>query len=459
MSRSTHVIVQHQGKTGVNLRMDLRGPAVAETLYDGKHFSQRPQVAVAYDIFSSSPMELIAALGGLCDVVWVVDGSKSSLGAMHRLLPRLGQVVDTAGRSPEQVADTLRDAGIDGVIAFTDTQLSVAASIGHALGLAGNPLEVVDRLNDKVLQRTALSLAGIAVPSFRRICGDVDLTTAISQTEGLTFPLVIKPCRGESSRDVVAIENQAALRALLESSRRCDGTAGEDLIAEEYLRDCDRTGREMFGGYVSVEMIVQDGRPVPLAITGRFPLAEPFRETGSFMPHALDLDESAAVLALAADASRALGVRSGALHTEIKLTPHGPRIIEVNGRIGGGGIDALYARTHGQTLTRLATRVAMGEQVDLVAETARQQSGPFYYEFFLQPPRSARRLTSIAEPERLAEATGVERVALNCSLGDELDWRRGSQGFLVQVGGTASDRAALSSVPATILESVDVTYE
>lgn len=459
MSPSTYPIVLDDGKGEVNFRMDLRGPAVAETFYDETNFSQRPQVAVAYDISSSSPMELIAALGGVCDVVWVVDGSESSLGAMDRLLPRLGQVVDTAGRSPEQVADTLRDAGIDGVIAFTDSQLATAASIGHALGLAGNPLDVVDRLNDKVLQRTALSLAGIAVPTFRRICGDVDLTTAMSQAEGLTYPLVVKPCRGDSSRDVVSVEDEQALRALLGSSRRCDGTAGEDLIAEEYLRDLDQTGHEMFGGYVSVETIVQCGRPVPLAITGRFPLAEPFRETGSFMPHALDADESAEVLALAADASMALGVLSGALHTEIKLTPHGPRIIEVNGRIGGGGIDALYARTHGQSLTRLAARVAMGEHVDLVAEPARQWSGPFHYEYFVQPPTSARRLTSIAEPERLGDATGVERVALNCSLGDELDWRRGSQGYLVQVGGTATDQDALASVPATILESTDITYE
>ena len=41
------------------------------------------------------------------------------------------------------------------------------------------------------------------------------------------------------------------------------------------------------------------------------------------------------MLDIASMAIKALGVRVGFLHTEIKLTPDGPRIIEVNGRLGG----------------------------------------------------------------------------------------------------------------------------
>ena len=89
----------------------------------------------------------------------------------------------------------------------------------------------------------------------------------------------------------------------------------------------------------------------------RFPLAEPFRETGDFMPHPLETEEAETVVAVAIAAAEALGVRSGALHTEIKLTPDGPRIIEVNGRIGGGAIDALYARRFGTSLTELAESI------------------------------------------------------------------------------------------------------
>ena len=40
------------------------------------------------------------------------------------------------------------------------------------------------------------------------------------------------------------------------------------------------------------------------------------------------------VLGMVADAIEALGIRTAVVHTEVKLTPEGPRLIEVNGRLG-----------------------------------------------------------------------------------------------------------------------------
>ena len=45
-------------------------------------------------------MEIVAALGELRDFVWIIDGS-GPLGAMARLLPRLGTVVDIDGLAPD----------------------------------------------------------------------------------------------------------------------------------------------------------------------------------------------------------------------------------------------------------------------------------------------------------------------------------------------------------------------
>ena len=73
-----------------------------------------------------------------------------------------------------------------------------------------------------------------------------------------------------------------------------------------------------------------------LALTGRFPLAENFRETGFFIPAALDEAEQDEVLRAGHGGHRGARGHVGCLHTEIKFTPDGPRIIEVNGRVGGG---------------------------------------------------------------------------------------------------------------------------
>ncbi len=235
--------------------------------------------------------------------------------------------------------------------------------------------------------------------------------------------------------------------------------AGEDFIAEEYLGDRIPRDRQEIADYVSVESIVQEGRPVPLAITGKFPLVEPFRESGNFMPHTLGADEASEVLALSTDAALALGVWCGALHTEIKFTADGPRVIEVNGRIGGGGIDSIYTRTHGHSLTELAAEAALGRSVDLVPEAPRQESGPFSYEFFVQPPMGAHRLRSIAGSERLLGVAGASTVVLNKSPGDALDWQQGSQGYVVEVGGLVQDRSSLVSVPQAVLERLEMTFE
>ncbi len=416
-------------------------------------------MAIAYDITSSSPIDLAAKINGMCEIVWVVDASDASLGPMSRLLPRLGTVVDTGGRPPADLSELLANEPLDGVIAFTDRQLSIASAIGRSLDLPHNPAEVVDRLNDKVVQRTALASAGIAVPGFRRLGGGMDSPTLTDLVRDLSFPLVLKPVRGDSSRETWDIKDLPTLIRLFEVKFSSGQFAGEDFIAEEYLGD--RTPRDLqeIGDYVSVESIVQDGRPVPLAITGKFPLVEPFRESGNFMPHTLGADEASEVLTLSTDAALALGVWCGALHTEIKFTADGPRVIEVNGRIGGGGIDSIYMRTHGHSLTELAAEAALGRTVDLVPEVAAQESGPFSYEFFVQPPMAARRLRSIAGSERLVGVAGASTVVLNRSPGDALDWQQGSQGYVVQVGGVATDRASLASVPDAVLELLEMRFD
>ncbi len=92
------------------------------------------------------------------------------------------------------------------------------------------------------------------------------------------------------------------------------------MLLEEYLPD----GPPLPGGfeadYVSVETVAAAGRFTHLAITGRFPVAPPFRETGFFIPATLPGIRRAEVLELATDTLAALGLDTGAAHTEVKLT-------------------------------------------------------------------------------------------------------------------------------------------
>jgi glutathione synthase/RimK-type ligase-like ATP-grasp enzyme len=418
---------------------------------------RRPRLVIPYDITSSSPMAVAALLTHVCDIVWVVDSSDPSLGAMARLLARLGVVIDTNGLTWPTVVDDLRHHGVDGVVAFTDSQVLRAALIAETLGLAHNPPAIVERLVDKHVQRAVLAHAGVAVPRFRMIPDLTDGPGAAELVSDLRFPVVLKPLRGDSSRNVITVADHADLTAVLVSTGR--GAPTPPFVVEEFIPDHAVPERDGLGGYVSVECIVDRGVPVPVAVTGKFPLVEPFREAGNFMPHPLQADEAADVIELAVIAAHALGVQTGALHIEIKLTSAGPRLIEVNGRIGGGAIDALFARRFGFSLTELAARIALGQDVELTAEMPTLWSGPFLYEFFVQPPVSAVRFVGLTGGDAVIGTAGAETMALNRSPGDGLDWTAGSQGYVMQVSGVAGDRAELAVVPDAVATAAGIRYE
>lgn len=412
------------------------------------HESDLPRLGIAYDVTSSAPMELAALLSGVCRPVWIVDRADPALGPLGRVLGRLGDVVDTSGSGPESVADAVRSAGVEGVVAFTDSQLAAASALAEALSLPGNDAACVARLTDKWSQRSALAHAGLPTPRFVLLppgAGRAEVDLALAD---IGFPAVLKPVRGDSSSDVVTVHGPADVAADVAVAR----------IVEEYLADRDDLLGAGLGSYVSAEVVVVDGSPTVSVLTGKFPLAPPFRERGNFLPHPLHADDAAAVMEVAVNASRALGVASGALHVEVKMTPDGPRVIEVNGRIGGGAIDLLHRAHTGRSLTEIAALVALGRAPAVTAEVPAEHAGPFRYQFFLQPPVEATSLVGMAVGDAVIGVAGADDVAPNRSAGDALDWRRGSQGYVVRVGGTAADRTALSAVPEALTAAVSPTY-
>ena len=176
----------------------------------------------------------------------------------------------------------------------------------------------------------------------------------------------------------------------------------EEYVLEEYLADAGIVGDDAFGDYVSIESAVAAGVAHHLAVTGKFALDPPYRETGNFMPSGLGPADEAAVVALADDAIRALGVQYGALHTEIKLTPDGPRIIELNARVGGGGIENIFGMAYGHSLQRIFAMTVLGIELPVIE----RQSDRTAYQLFVQCPLAAHRLVGIGGTDEVAALPG-----------------------------------------------------
>ncbi len=65
---------------------------------------------------------------------------------------------------------------------------------------------------------------------------------------------------------------------------RHSGPSRPEMVLEGYLADDPARADDPYAAYVSVESVVAGGVISHLALTGRFPLAENFRETGFFIP-------------------------------------------------------------------------------------------------------------------------------------------------------------------------------
>jgi biotin carboxylase len=278
----------------------------------------------------------------------------------------------------------------------------------------------------------------LPVPAFAAL-RQGDLETSVP------YPAVLKPRAGAGGRDTFKIENPDQLAQAL---AKCD--PDEEFILEEWLPDRAPPGPS--ADLVSVESIVRDGTIEHIAVTGRFPFAPPFRETGLFLPSDLGSAESAAVTALARAAIEAMQVRQGFLHTEVKLTPDGPRIVEVNGRLGGG-ISGMIARIGGPSLLVWAVRLALGQDMGPVPILTDSKIA-FYY-FIVSPP-SAVQVATIKGLEDLGTLPGIDEVRLNRQPGDAVDSRESThQGHVIRIDGMVGSHPELFElidrrIPSTV---------
>ncbi|MFD0277926.1 ATP-grasp domain-containing protein [Kitasatospora sp. NPDC127111] len=250
--------------------------------------------------------------------------------------------------------------GFDGVLSSCDYYLPLVARVARRLGLPGPAPEAVAAACRKDLTRRALAEAGVPGPAFA-LCADREQARAAARAIG--FPLVVKPvdlCAGMLVREVSDERELAlALRALEEFPVNARGQRRAPVVLLEEL---------LTGPEVSVETVSAGGVAHVVGVTDKSVGGAPaFIETGHMFPAALAPADAAAAADTALAALAALGLDQVVAHTEIKLTPAGPRVVEVNPRPAGNRITELVRRVTGIDLAAACVDVAIGRRPDLTA--------------------------------------------------------------------------------------------
>ncbi|WP_330334604.1 ATP-grasp domain-containing protein [Streptomyces sp. NBC_00536] len=376
---------------------------------------------------SASPTEAARACAPFGGAVFVLGPSGPLDERTRTVLESVGRVV--VADDPADVVRSLAGTAtaIDGVVAFADATVEVAAGLAEALGLPYHSPRTAARLRDKLAQRRRLNEAGVGfVPVVWSGTG-----AGLTPFDRGAYPVVVKPRRGAGSEECVIIEgpeDHRATAALLDPAR--------EYLAEGYIPD-GAPPDEHLANFLSVESAVRGGDVVHLGISGRLPLAPPVRESGTVFPAPLSPETAGRVTALADRAIRALGITCGVVHTEIKLAPRGPQIIEVNGRLGG-------------YLSELMKLVGHADPVGLAAQLA--AGGPLPQPrsargaalvVLRQPPMEARTVLRVPTSRDLVSLPGVVRAKQWARAGAPLDWRVGTAGMVLQVWMHGTDWAGL----------------
>ncbi len=411
-----------------------------------------PRIAVMHHPRSFFPLDLFQQVRGTADLLWVLSSCERDEATDPRLLRRLGTVVDIAGMGRDQAAEALEAHRPDGIVSFVDEYIEDAAALADRLGLRYHTPEVARAVVDKRVQRTLAADAGVPGPDFRVVPPGVS-TEAIGRLAAeVGFPVVLKPARGSGSRGIELAGSSEELLSLLTFQE----SVGDSFVGviEEFLLD-DPSRNPTFASYVSVESVVSHARTSHVAVTGRFPLASAFRETGNFIPAAEDAPTLAAVTAMAGQAIKALGIVDSVVHTEIKLTPDGPKLIEVNGRLGGRPPFVLQ-EVSSVNLFQVACAVAAGRPVCFHGLV--ECDGVGFWLMF-QPPPSAHRVASIEGLATVTDLSEVKSAYVTCSVGAAVDAREGTDSKVLTVRGRTKDLAGLAKTVASIETAVAIRYD
>ena len=264
---------------------------------------------------------------------------------------------DQGARAIEAFA---REYPIDAIVAVDDAGTVVAARACELLDIAHNPVAAVEATRNKHLLRQRLADGGLLSPAYRLLTVDDDPhAVARSLAAEDAFPCVLKPLSLSGSRGVMRANDPAQFVVAFERLRAI--LAEPDVAAE-----CGETARELLvegyipGAEVALEGLLVQGRLLVLALFDKpDPLDGPFfEETIYVTPSRLTQQVRDDVVATAERAARALGLRDGPLHAELRINDEGVWPVDVAARSIGGLCSRTLSFGAGMSLEELILRHA-----------------------------------------------------------------------------------------------------
>lgn len=289
----------------------------------------------------------------------------------------------------------------DGIMTLaTDMPMRSIAAATSRLGLPGISMDTAIKSTDKGEMIKAFKEHGVESPWFH-IIDNVTVLNAL--LPHLSYPCILKPTDNAGSRGVMLVESVDELIAAYQYS--VSQSRGGLVILEEYM-----TGPE-----VSVEVMVVDGEPHVLQVTDKLTTGAPyFVEMGHNQPSMLPAEDVEKIKDLACRAVKSVGINCGPSHVEIKLTPTGPKMVELGARMGGDCITThLVPLSTGVDMIKATIDVSLGLTPDITPTLHKGSAIRFF-----DAPNGI--ITAVEGVEEAKSIAGVQEISFTKNVGDEV---------------------------------------
>ena len=330
-------------------------------------------------------------------------------------------------------------ARVSGVVTFgADYPVQSVATVASHLGLPGISIEAAIRATDKAMMRASLESHSIPVPEWRCVTTVDDALTAARELGG---PVVVKPRRSSGSRGVARIlptDSDDAIKTA--AARALTDSWSPGALVERFVS----------GPEFSIEAVTSDANTHIIAMTEKEVSAPPHCvELAHVQPAELSVLQSTMIHDVVRRAVAAIGADAAVTHTELRLTAHGPVVMEIAARAAGGFIAShLVPLSTGVDFAGVAVAMALGERPDLVASSRAGAA----VRFLCPPPGRVVGVRGIDDARRLP---GVYEVHVDLAVGQLIEPFRDSRdrvGHVITRGDDASQAARRAEQAAATIE-------
>jgi biotin carboxylase len=334
-----------------------------------------------------------------------------------------GSIIEAIRRSPH--AGTL-----DVILAATDYASAIAAQVSKAFGTKHMPYAAVlkARLKDKTreaIRECHLPNAQFAVVS--------TFDEAREAAHRIGYPIILKPTDGACSQNVFLVQHDGEL---LEAFGRVSG------LGESYLkfkvRDKYLVEEYIAGEEFSVEIFMQGGKAAFSSVTEKIKSPPPFfAEMAHVVPTSVHTERISVLTKAAEEYMNAVGLKDGCAHVEMRLSPRGPIVMEINPRPGGDHIARdLLVNAFGINLFSAIIDWHFGNPVDLAPKKHAASAIVFL------TAKKMGRIKSITGIEDAQRTPGIVKVLIKASIGDPVRPPESSDdryGYMISVGATPAE--------------------